>query len=136
MMKKPQAAVKEATGYIAVCVLLFSALMQAVFLILSRWRYPVLLGNLLGAFAAVANFFFMGMGIQSATEKEEKGARATVRASQAIRLFFLFLCALIGVLLPCFDTLATLLPLFFPRIAISFRPLFQKGKKTPPENNG
>ena len=34
----------------------------------------------------------------------------------------------VGVALPCFQSVAVVVPLFFPRIAIAFRPLLDKRK--------
>ena len=42
------------------------------------------------------------------------------------RCLSLFAAAALIVALPCFNTVAGLLPLFFPRIAIALRPLFLK----------
>ena len=40
----------------------------------------------------------------------------------------LWVVAAVGVLLPCFNTVTALVPLFFPRIAVAFRPLIGKKK--------
>jgi hypothetical protein len=40
-------------------------------------------------------------------------------------MLMIFAVAAIGVLLSCFHTVAVLLPLFFPRIAIALRPLIK-----------
>lgn len=125
-MKRIDPTVRRETGYIALSVLIFSALMQAVFLAVGAWNGAVLLGNLLGGTAAIANFFLMGLTVQAATSKDEKSAKAAMRASQSLRTVFLFAAAALGVLLPCFDTIASLVPLFFPRIAIAFRPMIGK----------
>lgn len=127
-MKKIDRTVLTETGYIALSVLILSALMQAVFLAVGAWDGAVLLGNLLGGAAAITNFFLMGLTVQAATAKDEKSAKAAMRSSQSLRTVFLFAAAALGVLLPCFDTIASLLPLFFPRIAISFRPLVGRKK--------
>lgn len=127
-MKKIDRTVLTETGYIALSVLILSALMQAVFLAVGAWDGAVLLGNLLGGTVAIANFFLMGLTVQAATAKDEKGAKAAMRSSQSLRTVFLFAAAALGVLLPCFDTIASLLPLFFPRIAIAFRPLVGRKK--------
>lgn len=125
-MKKIDPTVKKETFYIAAFTLIASGLMQAVFLILQMWNLPVLFGNLFGAAVAVFNFFLLGLTVQSATQKEEKQARATMKMSQSLRTVMLFAAAAIGALLPCFQIVSTLLPLLFPRIAIAFRPLFMK----------
>ena len=126
-MKKIDRTVIKETVYIAAWMLVFSMLTQAVFLVLSRWSYTVLLGNLLGGGAAVLNFFLMGLSVQKALEKEEeKDAKQVLRLSRTLRMLFLFVVAVIGVTVPCFHYVAALIPLLFPRIAIAFRPLFDK----------
>ncbi len=116
--------VKRETLYIAGWVVVLSIIMQAVFLILKRWDYTVLLGNILSGVFAVANFFVMGITVERAVSKDEKEAKTAMRASQSVRTFMLFTAAAVGVLAPCFNTWASIIPLFFPRIAIAFRPCF------------
>ena len=125
-MKKVDQTVLRETGYIAAFVLIFSVLMQAVFLVIGKWDYTVLLGNLFSGTVAVGNFFLMGFTVQTAVNKEEKQAKNMMRLSQSGRLLLLFAAAAIGVFLPCFNTWASILPLFFPRIALALRPLFLK----------
>ena len=121
--------VKKETGYIAIMVLLMSALMEAVFLVIQHWDRTVLYGNLLGAVAAIGNFFLMGLTVQKAVNKTEKDASNALKASQGLRLVLLFAIAAVGVSLKCFHPIAVLLPLLFPRIAVALRPLFQKKAK-------
>lgn len=128
-MKRVDKTVLAETGYIAMWVVIFSTLMQAVFLIAGGWNVTVLFGNLLGAAAAVLNFFLMGLTVQSATARGEKDAKALMKLSQSLRTLMMFGAAVLGAVLPCFQIIASLLPLFFPRIAIAFRPLFMKRKK-------
>lgn len=126
-MAKINATVLKETRYIAVFSLVLSLLMQAVFLIvLRRFDYTVLLGNLLGLLAGVGNFFFMGIGVQKAVERDEKGAKNVLKFSQTARFFGIFVIAALGIVLECFNTVAVIVPLFFPRIAIAARGL--KGK--------
>ena len=125
-MKKVDRTVLHETGYIALFTVLLSLLMQAVFLAIGKWDYTVLTGNLLGAAVAVGNFFLMGLTVQSALGKEPQEIRRAVRVSQSLRMVLLFAAAALIVALPCFNTVAGLLPLFFPRIAIALRPLFLK----------
>lgn len=125
-MKKVDETVRKETGYIAACTAILSMLTQAVFLVLGRWDLSVLLGNLFCGGVAVLNFFLLGLTVQSATQKEEKEAKETMRTSQRLRTVLLFVAAVAGVLAPCFHPVSALLSLFFPRIAILFRPLFMK----------
>lgn len=127
-MKKIDPTVLKETVYIATMVFIFSLAMQSVFLIIGKWDYTVLLGNLLGFVAAVGNFFFMGLSVQSSLGKEEKDAKSTMKLSQSLRLLILFIIALVGYLVSVFNTLAVLIPFLFPRIAVALRPLFMKKK--------
>ena len=128
-MKKIDEVILKETTYIGIWTLIFSVLMQAVFLIIHRWDYTVLLGNLLTGTAAVLNFFLMGLTVQKVLGKEEKEAKSAMRVSQIYRNLLLLIILVLGVVLPCFHTWAAVIAVFFPRIAIIFRPLFdRKGK--------
>ena len=131
---KIDATVKRETLYIAVWELLLSVLMEAVFLIIRKWDLTVLLGNLLGGGIAVLNFFLLGLTVQKAVDKEEKEAKDAMKASQAMRTLMMFVTAALGALLPVFNIFATLIPLLFPRIAIAFRPKFDRKDEEPPES--
>ncbi len=125
MTKISDVVIKE-TKYIAYFVILFSVIMESVFLVMQKWDYTVLLGNILSATAVVLNFLFMGISIQKALEKDEKDAKTAIKASQSLRTFFLFVVVAIGVAVPIFNIWSSLIPLLFPRIAIALRPLFNR----------
>lgn len=125
-MEKVDPVVKRETGYIMAVSLILSVLMQSVFLIVGRWQYTVLLGNALGYVAAVLNFFLMGLSVQAATKKEQKEAKTAMKASFALRMVLLFGLAVLGVVLPCFDTVSVLVSLFFPRVAVFCRGFIKK----------
>ena len=129
-MKKIDSAVKKETLYILLWVVIFSALMQAVFLIIGKWDYRVLLGNLLSGSASVLNFFFMGLTVQKAVTKDEKGAKATMKLSQLYRFLFIIIVTIIGILAPCFNNWTVVIPILFPRIAILLSPLFNRAKRS------
>lgn len=127
-MKKIDATIWKETKYISLWVVLLSAVLQSVFLVIGKWDYTVLLGNLLSAVASVLNFFLMGISVQKALQKEEKDAKAVMKLSQTYRFFLLAAIVAVGVVAPCFSTWTVIIPVFFPRIAIAFRPLFDKKK--------
>lgn len=128
MLKVDKTVLKE-TKYIAAFVVIFSALLQAVFLILQKWDYTIFLGNLLGASTAVGNFFLMGLTVQKAVTKDEAEAKKVIKTSQTLRNFGLFMIGMIGVLVPVFNTITVLVPYFFPRIAILLKPFVDKSYK-------
>ncbi len=120
-MKKIDPTVKKETLFVALLTVVLSVLMQAVFLVIGKWDYTVLLGNLLGAAAAIANFLIMGLTVQAALGKEQKDAKNMMKLSQMLRMFMLFAVALIGYLVPVFKLVAVVVPFIFPRIAVALR---------------
>ena len=125
-MTKTDNTILRETKYIALCTVVLSALMQIIFIIIGRWTYKVLLGNLLSSSVMVANFFLLGRTVQKAVTQDEKESKKTVKASLSLRTLFVFAFVVLGVVLPCFSTIATIIPLFFTRIAIAFRPLVKE----------
>ena len=144
-MKKIDSVVRRETLFIAMWTLIFSVLMEAVFLIGGWFDYTVPLGNLLGATAAVLNFFLMGISVQIAVEKDRKAndygndtdeadensvgrvhkeAKQVMKISQMLRNFMLLGFCVVGAVVPCFNLVAVLVPLLFPRIAVMLRPMF------------
>ena len=132
IVKIDKTVIKE-TKYITAFVLIFSVLMQSVFLILhhfqiATWDYKVLLGNLWGAGIAIGNFFVMGLYVQKALTKEADDAKKTMKVSQSVRFVAILLLAAVGLIIPVFNKIAVVLPLLFPSFAIFMRPIFNKKK--------
>ncbi|MBR4761186.1 MAG: hypothetical protein IK086_00940 [Clostridia bacterium] len=126
-MSKINATVMRETKYIAAFSAVLSVLMQAVFLIvLRRFDYTVMLGNILGYIAAVGNFLLMGIGVQKAVERDQKGAKGVLKFSQAFRFLGIFVIVAAGTVLDVFNTVAVIAPLFFPQIAIAARQFKKK----------
>lgn len=126
-MKVDKTVLKE-TKYIAYFTIILSVFMQAIFLIAGKWDYTVLLGNIWGIIVAVGNFFSMGLSVQKAITQDEKDARQIVKLSHSLRFLAIFVLIAAGVLIPFFNSVATVIPLVFPRISIMFRPLIDKNK--------
>lgn len=127
-MKKIDSAIKKETMYIALWVLILSAIMQAVFLIIGKWDYTVLLGNALSGVGSVLNFFLMALTVQGAVTKDEKDARSAMKASQMLRTLMMFVIIVVGVVAPCFSNWTVIIPVFFPRIAILIRGIMLRNK--------
>lgn len=126
-MVRPQKAVVDNTVYIACVTLILSVAMQSVFLIIGKWELRVLFGNLLGAAAAVTNFFAMAMTVQKAVGKEQKDAKAFMKLSHSLRFICLIIVAVIGcVVKVAFHPVSVVLPLLFPRVGIMLYPVISK----------
>ena len=135
--QKISGAVRTETLFILCFSGVLSLLMQSVFLLIGAWDLTVVWGNLLGLFASVGNFFFMAMTVQWSVERSPEGGKALMRTSLTVRMFCLFLILMIGALLSCFHTIAVLIPMIFPRIAIALSPWIRKKEKgTEPQTGG
>ena len=126
MLAKIDPTVKRMTIYIAVCTLVLSALMEAVYLVIGAWTPTVFLGNLLGAFVAVLNFFLMGLTVQHSLKLSPGDATKFMRLSQSLRMIMILVFGAICAVLPMTDLLAMLLPLFFPRVGTMLWPKLEK----------
>ena len=131
-MRNIDPVVKRETLRIALGTIVLSALMELVFVLLHRWDITVLLGNLLGAFIAVLNFFLMCLTVTSCVSMPKEKAVLRIRASQYGRLLLIAGVAAVGALAPCFNLIAVLVPLLFPSIVIVFLRLTGKADTTLP----
>ena len=130
-MRKPEKTIIRETVYISMWVLIFSMLMQAVYLLISKWEYTVLLGNLLGDCAAILNFFLLGLTVQKAADEDEKKARLTMQFSRIYRLIGMAAIMIIGIFVPIFEKWSVIISaVLFARLAILIRPLFNKRMNT------
>ena len=134
MLAKVDAVIKNETRYLALIVLILSALMQAIYLFAGHWNYTVLLGNILGGGAGILNFFLMGVGIQSALDKDQKGAKTTVSFSHTYRTLLLLVILAIAYFVKIFDIVPTVIALFFASFGIYIR-YFAMKKNGTLENN-
>jgi hypothetical protein len=145
-MKKVNETVRKESLYIAAFVLILSLLMEAIWLILgsfwqpAAWNFTILTGNLLGAGAAILNFFLMAQTVAKAVEEDQESASRRMKASHSVRYLLLFLVLVLAIFLDqFFNILAVILPLLFPRIAIMLRPKFghytEEAGVTPPSDS-
>lgn len=135
-MKKLDKTVKKETIYIGIWVLGLSIIMEAVFLLIlkDKYNYTVILGNLIGAIASIGNFLLLGITLQKIVDKDKDRVKTSMRFSQGYRLILMAVIIIGGVLLDKYlhvvNMWAVIIPLIFPRIAILFRPLFNKMMQT------
>ena len=124
---KIEKSVKKETLTVLVGTLVCCGVLQIVFLLLKKYDYTVLTGSLLGGGAAVLNFFLLGLTVQKAvSEGMSDNAKKKMQISYTVRLLLLgaVLCA--GILLPYFNTVATIVSAIFPRIVIFVRSFMLK----------
>lgn len=118
--------IKRELKLVSLWVLGLSLLMELAFALLGKWSWGVPMGNLLGAGAAIGNFFLMCRTIQKAVGLEENQIKTRVKASQQLRLLMQGAVAAAGFLVPFIDPWATVIPLLFPSICMYTRPMWDR----------
>ncbi len=153
---KVEPAVKAETKRIALGTGVMTLLMIAVFLVIRRFDYTVLLGAMLGCAAAVANFFLMALTVQKVTgempalpprgEEDENEAEPEetkeaplsdeamragrkMQLSYTLRMLGLGGVAALAIALPVFHPWASLIPMLFPRVVIALSRAADKKRK-------
>ncbi|MDD4851140.1 MAG: ATP synthase subunit I [Gemmiger sp.] len=138
-MKLQPASAKE-LRHIAVGTAICTAVMVAVFGLLAafglvRFQYTIPLGAVCGAAIAILNFAVLCLTVQEAARADEKNAHYKVKLSYNIRLMVQAGWCVVAYLLPCFQVVAAVLPLLFPRVVIYITQAVERGRasgKTPP----
>ncbi len=133
-MQKIDKVILKETKYIALWVIILSVITEAVFLVIGKWDITVLLGNIVSGVAAVLNFFLMGVAVQKALTRDANDAKTAMRASGMMRMFIIFVVIGLCLILKInerhiFSAWTLIIPLFFPRIAVSLRPVFDKSMR-------
>ncbi|MBQ9503612.1 MAG: ATP synthase subunit I [Lachnospiraceae bacterium] len=139
MMKLQDAVKKEttlmATGCAVCCVVtvLVFAILHIFYPDKVPFDYRVFLGAVLGSAVAVGNFFWMAVTVQkvSSCEDDDK-AKSIWRTSLRYRTLAQLAWGILAILLPVINTVAGIVPLFFPSIVIKVRGIFpqKEGSKT------
>ncbi|MCR5671964.1 MAG: ATP synthase subunit I [Butyrivibrio sp.] len=133
---KIQPAVKTETGKIALGTGVGVLIMYLVFFVLhmvvpgwAPFDYKVILGGIGGFIVAVGNFFWMAITVQkvAATEDEQK-ARSTMGVSYRYRTLLQLLWVILAIVVPVFNLVTGIVPLFIPSLFIKLRGIFSAGK--------
>lgn len=118
---KIQKAVRDETLHIAEGTAALTIVMLAAFAIAGKFTVMVAVSGLLGAAAAVLNFFFLGLTVQKATkEGNEKRSRSIMQLSYSVRMLCMMAVVFVGFAVPALNWVAVAVPLLFPRITIFF----------------
>ncbi len=133
---KIQPAVKTETGRIAIATAIGVLIMYVVFFVLHmvvpNWApfdIKVILGGIGGFIVAVGNFFWMALTVQKvASMEDEKGARSTMGVSYRYRTLIQLLWVILAIVVPVFNLVAGIVPLFIPSLFIKLRGIISAGK--------
>lgn len=128
-MRSKNTAFRE-TASVAIGQVLCTAAMIAVFALVGKYSLSVLLGGLLGAAVATANFFIMSFVANLAADKAEAqdvaGGQKLIHLSYLGRMIGMFLVLILCAKSGYFHPLALVLPLAFNRPILTIAELFKK----------
>ena len=118
------------TGLVAAGQVICTAAMIGVFALLNKYDTTVLMGGLVGALIATANFFFMSLFATVAADKAEAqdvaGGQKLIQLSYMGRMLGLFLVLILCAKSGFFDVIALVLPLVFVRPILTIAEFFRK----------
>ena len=97
----------------------------------SFWTIPA--GALLGAAAAIGNFYYLCRSVQRAAAADEMTARLVMRSSYSRRMLITVATMAVGFVAPWFHWLATLIPFLLPRLTILVMQLTGRYKPDEPK---
>ena len=125
--------VVKTTLYVAAFSLVLSLIMELIFVIVGKWNLGVVYSNCLSWGVSVLNFFLMALTVTKATENPESSS-VKLKLSQAGRLAMIAAVLVIGFLFDCFNKVALIIPIFFPRISFLFSGMFGVFKDETPRS--
>ena len=110
--------------------LLCTAVMISIFALAGKFQLSVLLGGLVGALIATANFFIMSFVANLAADKAEAqdvaGGQKMIQLSYMGRMLGMFLVLILCAKSGYFHVLALVLPLAFTRPILTIAEIFKK----------
>ena len=118
------------TGIVALGELVGTAAMVGIFALLGKYETSVLLGGIVGALAATANFLAMAIGVNAAADKAEqqnvKGGQATIKGSFLLRMAVLFVILFAFAKSGLCNPVALVVPLVFVRFTLTIAEFFRR----------
>lgn len=118
------------TLYVAIGEAVCVAAMIGIFALLGKYSREVLLGGIVGGIVAVANFFFMAVGVTLAADKAEnqdvKAGKALVSSSYTLRLVLMAVVLFAAAKSGYCNVFALVIPLVFVRPVLTLGEFFRK----------
>ncbi len=129
MLKKDSPAMLEIRSllpyFLALNAVYFGVLTVLFFALGHNWTYFT--GALYGDILCAANFYLLGLTAEkSLTKGSPKAAQTYMNTMYCLRYLGLFLAMTAAAVIPAVDLISALVPLFFPKLAITIRTFFDK----------
>ena len=93
----------------------------------AKFDYTVILGGIGGGAVAFLNFFLMGLTVQKvASDTNTERARNRMKLSYTYRYLMQIAWIVTAILVPCFNSIAGIIPLLFPTMGIKIAAIIFK----------
>ena len=129
---KLQPASRRELLHITAGVLIGSGVMILIFVLIKKFELSVIWGALLGAAAAIGNFYYLAVCVQRAAAADKIRAQVIMRRSYAVRLLVTVAAVVLGCTLDVFHWVAVVVPILLPRLTILVLQLTGRYKPAPP----
>ena len=110
--------------YLAINGVFFAIIMTIFFAM--GFDYTLIVGGIYGNIFCVLNFWLLGITAQIAVRKSPKQAQTYMNSMYCLRYLGLFLVMTLAAFLPFIDLLTAVIPLLFPKLAITLRAIREK----------
>lgn len=130
---KINSTVKKETAFVLGFTFVLCAILQSVYLICGFFSPRALAATAVAWLLSGANFLLMGLTVQKALEDTEENAKKRMKASQSMRSLMMLVVLVVSILILGSELptiLALLIPLLFPRIALTVRVMRVKQTET------
>ena len=121
-------ALKKELKHILIYILIGVCLLILVFFLINlitempdyaKFDYTVILGAVCGGAVAFLNFFLMGLTVQKvASDTNKERAANRMKLSYTYRYLMQIGWIVAAILIPCFNSIAGIVPLLFPTLGI------------------
>ena len=122
---KLEKSMRAELGYIAVGLAICDALVCGVFAVLGKFDYTVVLGALWGSVFAFLGMYLLARRVQKLSDMKNEQAQQTARgqltASYYGRIMLMVFAVVVGVIAPCFQYIAVVVPFLAPQPVMLLR---------------
>lgn len=117
-------AIRRELTFVAAGLAAGDVLICAVFALLQKFDYTVPLGAVWGSAFALLNVYLLGLRVQRVADSEDadkKIAQNRLRSSYFGRMMLMVFAIVVGVIVPFFNYISTLIPFLIPQPVMMLR---------------
>ena len=116
--------IRKELAFVAAGLAAGDVLICAAFALVHKFDYTVPLGAVWGSTFALLNVYLLGLRVQSVADSEgadKKAAQNRLRSSYFGRMMLMVFAIVVGVIVPFFNYISTLIPFLIPQPVMMLR---------------